>query len=267
MYELYILPAKSRRASRTSSSSPSSLPSLVVEFDGLRMDAHALTSHPPSPDTWRKIVSELCHIKDPVLDEFSAFMGFYKQATCNLAGRIPPWGTAELPGLQSHDALLEAVPHLRQPDQTKAALQAQLFGSVSDTERKRCVRLLVSCAFMVDCASRDDFSAAFLLHSEGGFPSKWDDEQTLEDWILSTFPRSPGTSFSLHELRRPIRGWELEKRGIRIVPTDDLSQHLFYNREAKTLSVFHQVAYLRALVRGSSAQGLDLSTPCSKSIE
>ncbi|KAK0710088.1 hypothetical protein B0T26DRAFT_679412 [Lasiosphaeria miniovina] len=107
---------------------------------------------------------------------------------------------------------------------------------------------------MIECASKDGFSARYRVQDGANFPVKWQPVQTFVDFIESTFPHDASSSVPLRAFTgdRGLKAWKLKawklraRYAARIVPTNDLVQHLLYDRRTGTLSVFHQTAWLKA---------------------
>lgn len=112
-------------------------------------------------------------------------------------------------------------------------------------------------AFAIDPASRDDFSKGYKVENEENSPVKWQLDQTLVQFIQSAFAATTPDSWPVSMASSRLRAWKLKHRyGIQIVPTNDLIQHLMYNPRHRTLSVFHQVEYLKAHVQHSAERSL-----------
>jgi hypothetical protein len=221
----------------------------------------------PSVDEERDIISALCHARSPDARHFQAFLRFYALTVCpgpqpGHAIQITP------PTLCSHQAILEACNRLQiSPGSTKGEIESQLFPNVTEAaERHRCLRAVTKLAFMIDCDSLSNFSVNYKRQNEDTFPIRWRDGQTLIEFFHSSFPVDDTTSpLRTSDIGKRLKVWKLRKRyNIRIEPTNDLAQHLVYNTTTRTLSVFHQVAYLKAHLQ--SLSDLRISAAASESI-
>ena len=113
---------------------------------------------------------------------------------------------------------------------------------------------------MVDCASRNAFSINYRLQNDDTFPAKWRDDQTFVEFFHCVFPTYLALPFRVSEAGTCLKAWKLMHRHhIQIVPTNDLAEHLVYNKTSRTVIVFHQVAYLKEQIRHSSGTTLSES--------
>ncbi|KAK3361600.1 hypothetical protein B0T24DRAFT_691480 [Lasiosphaeria ovina] len=129
------------------------------------------------------------------------------------------------------------------------------FPQIAHADQERAARLVVKVAFMIDYASKDGFS----VQDDANFPVKWQPVQTFVDFIESTFPHDASSPVPPRAFTgdRGLKAWKLKARyATGIVPTNDLVQHLLYDRRTRTLSVFHQTAWLKAQIRHSAGQSL-----------
>jgi len=220
---------------------------------------------PPTHQEQCELLSVLCHVREPEPKEHSAFLNFYKTKVC-LERELGIALTIAPSALGSHQHIWEASASTRceiSLPKTKAEIQRKLYSNVAEAERHRCMRIIVQLSFLVDCGSLDDYSSSFKRLNDDTFPTKWLDDHQFPAFFRQTFPIN--TSLQVSKVGKSLKAWKLHSRyKIKIVPTNDLAQHLVYNKRAGTLSVFHQMAYLKAHIGHSST--LPLSAPIEESL-
>ncbi|KAH8738448.1 hypothetical protein BGZ61DRAFT_526422 [Ilyonectria robusta] len=209
----------------------------------------------------------LCHEDNAQEAQYRAFCQFYGKVTScspNPEHHVISMGT---PAFRSHSEILSLVSKLRlHSDKSQTDLIHEMFAGADREEAEQALRVIVKIAYMFDCASVKTFSQQFKIESDGSFPVEWRREQTLVELVQSAFPYSADSKYTASRKDRALKVWKLRKRyGIHIVPTDDLVQHLYYDRQTKCLSVFHQVAWLKAQLRHAS--GNDLLEPMDTSLK
>jgi len=205
----------------------------------------------------------LCRVPTPVKCQFEAFRRFYDEVCPEAHFRPIGDGETVIPidgvSLSTHASVVQAVTRLRSYGKTAALFRTEAFPHCKPLARHQVdpVRQTVQLAYMIDPASQDDYPSGFRFGSEPDFPVKWQPEQNFRDFVKSTFPTSAGESWALDK-RDSLNAWELRQRlKIRIVPTNDLAEHLVYNPSTRALAVFHQVEWLKAQVRYTKDRELD----------
>jgi len=220
----------------------------------------------PTHDEKCGLLSVLCHLREPKPEEFSAFLNFYESRICSeeeldIALTITP------SAIDSHQLIWEASASTRlkiSSAKTKREIETELYPNADEAERHRYMRIIVQLTFLLDCASCDNFSSSFKRLNNEAFPTKWVDGKTFPEFFNLAFPSD--IPLQVSEVGKSLKAWKLQSRyQIKIVPTNDLVQHLVYNKKARTLSVFHQIAYLKAHIKHSST--LALSAPIEESLK
>jgi hypothetical protein len=200
----------------------------------------------PNSTDRKKVLEEICHAdaRNANHPHFDAFMRFYT-STWRSPDNIFSVSMRE-PVLKRHADVIEAVKFLRRnATLSKTPFQDQAFGDVDELEKEHVARRIVKVAFMIDCASKDDFSDNYQVNHS--FPVKWTSTQSFIEFLESTFTRTEPLLFHARSSHRALRAWKLKKRhGIRFVPTNDLVQHLLYDSLASTVKIFHQAAFIKA---------------------
>ncbi|KAI3331784.1 hypothetical protein HD806DRAFT_478283 [Xylariaceae sp. AK1471] len=202
----------------------------------------------PVTYTDHDVVQFLCH-RDNTLPQyrFPTFCRFYHDTIDVNSALTNPSTAISQRFLASPSAIIAVVSKLRsQCNTAKATILQQLFPQMSKEGAELCLRSIVKIAFMIDPASLSFFSDEYQRWGEY-CPVQWKDDQSLVRFIESTFPRSACRVTATHSR---LKAWKLEHRyGISIVPTNDLAQHLLYDFQCRVLTVFHQVAWLKAQLR------------------
>ena len=163
------------------------------------------------------------------------------------------------PGFKSHTSIAAAVKKLQNdPNLTREQFKSHLFPSQDEFEdrvKEETIRRIVRIGFMLDCGSgnKDDEDEDANFHLDDFVAYSWASQECFETYVLHSFKLqgkedNPATS----QREFMVDAWRIPKRGIKIVLTDTLSDHLWYNSRDKTLLVFRHIAYLRALTRQSS---------------
>ena len=210
----------------------------------------------PDDSERNAIIKALCHAVSSVSGASSSFEGFinFYNITCSIKTHDAIL-TINNPALLSHDHLLRSITDLRgRPQLTRGEFESLAFPEAAQTERERVIRIAVRVSFMIDCSSKDDYSEGYQLSDR--FPVKWKQSQPFADFLRETFPVSnnPG-AWPAHIMGRgkALKGWKLKKRyDLRLVPTNDLVQHLMYDQDSRTVKIFHQTAWLKSHLRHSA---------------
>jgi hypothetical protein len=206
-----------------------------------------------------QILRAFCHVDEPDIHKYTAFLDYYRNEACVKGQDNDLFLVVNRPALGTHQAIWHAALALRSwCTRTKEQFQDDILPpGVAADEKERCTRMLVKLTFMIDCASSRDHSMRFKLHSKDGFPTIWLSDQSFVDFFDTAFPittSSEAPPLRISDIVRCPKAWKLQNRhGIRIVATNDLVQHLFYDKASRTLRIFHQVAYLKAHLRHATA--------------
>jgi hypothetical protein len=227
--------------------------------------------HAPNSTEQKEIVKILCCTMIPNLPLYTSFLKFYVSVTC-MKRASDSFVTVDPPLFRSRADILHSAETLRTcAEYTRDQFQSAAFPEVDDPlQRQYATRMIVGVAFMIDCDSRDDFSDGYRI--AGSFPIKWHPHQRFTDFLQCAFPTSVDSSsqsslsssfssspssYTPVALKPGLKAWKLTKRyGIRFIPTNDLVQHLLYDRDKGTVKVFHQTAFLKAHLRHTAACGL-----------
>lgn len=229
----------------------------------MKLDTHALLQDASINHT----IKELCQEADePSESQYIALRRFYLEVT-----NFNPSTYSEIAipinrsGLSSNADVLSAVSKLKsQYNKRLEEFQKGAFPDCLPTNRERAAKITVQLAFMIDPSSRDGFPMAYRMENEDVFPVKWLPNETFIQFFNTVFPTEPLDFWHSSIRKRSLKAWKLNRRlGIKLRPTNDLAEHLVYNPRMKTLSVFHQVEYLKAQVRYTAHRSLEESIEMS----
>lgn len=228
---------------------PFSLFSFGMPFKTRRPFTMALTA--PTLMERKEIEKYLCHNTAALEHQYDAFLQFYQSAVCT-ARRGDHLVQINQPAFGSHADLLVAVGKLRAaPSALRSQLITQIFPTQSQEERERGMQAIARVAFMIDCAVKDNYSASFRVGTYA--PVKWQDYETFVGFLNRAFPTSTAPPFQNFPHKRRLKAWKLKRRyDITILPTNDLVEHLLFDREARTIRIFHQTAFLKAQLQHST---------------
>ncbi|KAK2033893.1 hypothetical protein LX32DRAFT_689741 [Colletotrichum zoysiae] len=169
--------------------------------------------------------------------------------------------------LKCHTDVVSCVKTLRKnPSLTVDGFITEFMGtgSLNDKEKKNISKLIVSIAFMIDCSPGDYFAVG--LERNDFIRDKWDGDVRFAAYVQEAFTQQRRATKDDEEKvietmiqKKSLKAWKLAKRyDITIRPTNNLLDHLAYDTSTKTLSVFHQLFFLRAHLAITKDQSLEL---------
>jgi hypothetical protein len=211
-----------------------------------------------SKDEEVSIIRKICHDDTGNESRYKAFLSFYASITCNLSSQGNSI-TIDKSAFNSHDELLSAVDRLRADAAvTRAAFQDDAFQGVVKEEQERGAGVVSLVGFLTDCTTKDQHSEGYRIDKY--LPMKWESSETYLNFLGRAFPVYT-SSFSHHfSGKSKLKAWKLKKRyKLTLLPTSDLAQHLLYDSEARTIHIFHQVAFLKAQLRFIKTKGYDMN--------
>ena len=201
---------------------------------------------PPTAAERNAIVKFFLGDKASTLSEsFSAFLTFYKRATSSQAFRFTTLRVDE-PIITSHSQLQQLVQCLRDnPSSTRKEFEAIAFPKdFKEQDLQHAVKVIVKLGFMLDCTRKNVLSKS-AYNAQRGIPW-WEPNKTFADFVASSFPKHKADEGYEPDDFPTVYAWKLKQRcKINFEKTDDISEHLLYDRDTRTLKVFHQMAYLR----------------------
>ncbi|KAI0521123.1 hypothetical protein F5B22DRAFT_597728 [Xylaria bambusicola] len=217
--------------------------------------------------------SELPHGSTDTM--FKAYFDYYVSVVCPATHGDALVGI-DNPALQSHADLLRYIRSLhRNPSLSRdgflgAALPS---GDILPKEKDYVATVATKVAFMVDCSSKDYYSEGLRDRRDGLRPVKWEANQPLTDFMeqsfLSDITQTAAQQKEIDEMlmgKKVLKAWKLIRRyRIKIKPTNNLLEHLLYDPKERTLQVFHHTSFLRAHLKRSKNEPMELGF--SKSLE
>lgn len=225
---------------------------------------------PPDESEQESIATQLlgCQLFDNTTNTaFKAYFDYYNLTICPSTPEDTVLHITS-PALGNHGQVLEysrslcASPHITR-DQLIESFSSKA-PNTSEVEREHVARSVVSVTFMIDCDSKKYYSQGFGRESLPG--ATWENDQSFLDFVKQSFSvelrrsadRWESVKDALDE-KKSLKAWKLVRRcGMKIRPTNNLLEHLQYEPKEKVLKVFHQVAFLRAALRRTKEQPLDL---------
>ncbi|KAH7035717.1 uncharacterized protein B0I36DRAFT_318948 [Microdochium trichocladiopsis] len=194
-------------------------------------------------------------------ESFVTYFQHYEYAICGPLGQ----GRA----FRSHEEIIQAAASLcNNPVMSRADFEALTFAGrvVSPQDRERATGGLTAVALMVVSDSKDYYSTIF----RGTV--KWEPQEPFLTFLQNLFSTGPSTTAGqpggIHTIydQKKLKLWKLHSRfDLEIVGTNDIFEHLKLDPMARTLKIFHQVAFLRAQLR--LADGLPLEMNFEESLK
>ncbi|KAK4225076.1 hypothetical protein QBC38DRAFT_280405 [Podospora fimiseda] len=199
--------------------------------------------------------------------QFAAYFRHYCSVVCPASS-----GDAvialDTSSLWSHDDILNWTQVLiKQPTITFKDFIEHLTGKsneLSVKEKEHMARVTVGILFGIDCMLRDYYSFNQTQREMASQRIKWEMDTPFVTFIENAFTCSTAhagnTSYQQEFNTRSMKAWKLVKRyGITIRRTNNLLEHLELDRKTMTLTVFHQMSFLRAHLTKTKEEPLDLS--------
>lgn len=185
------------------------------------------------------------------------------------------------PALRHHTDLFEITRCLKaQPDVPRTQLMSQYFDArrpPADTtvetptpeDQERAFSLAARVMTSVACSSEDVESAVLELGTE---PVPWRGELSISQFLLAASPLSNILSLGLlpdsrwdNNLRSRLSAETITKTGrLRLLPTDDIRNHLRIDTKSQTLQVYQQTSLLKVNLRAT--QTLPATTTVAEAI-
>jgi hypothetical protein len=148
------------------------------------------------------------------------------------------------------------------PTRDRRFLHDIFAASIEEAEQNRGIQALVRVAFMIDCASKEEFGPTFKIRDF--VPRSWALDQSFVDFAESCFPKLDPRRAMQQDVqdalanRESLKAWKLKKRyNVILRPTDNLAEHLVYDKVLQTLKIFRHVGFLKAHLRRSQKLPID----------
>ncbi|KAI2629191.1 hypothetical protein GGS26DRAFT_559777 [Hypomontagnella submonticulosa] len=190
-------------------------------------------------------------------DILTPFFDFYRDVT---AYYVPELTSGSVPALRTHKDLLTIMKFIKScPDISRSDLTREHFGLCTQrgfqippsSDQNRAFSLAARVMTMMQCSLEDRPDG---LLETGLIPATWRSDQSFGQFIHSVIPREHEVTFESHIDNSPtiilplgsITAKRLEKDGkLKIVPTDDLRNHLFLDEKTGTVAVYHYTSVLK----------------------
>lgn len=181
--------------------------------------------------------------------DFQAWFRVYDDLVSRRRFHInPPTSTKAV----SHTKILEIAKDLAANiswtrDECIAALFQASRDKCSEDDLENALDIAVQATFMIDCVATQWHASNFRL---GGMrPTCWAANETFLKFMENSFPISTNIQKAVLVLENQdaLKAWKLEKRlGLTFKGTNNLADHLLYDRRHNTVYLFHHVAFLDA---------------------
>lgn len=117
------------------------------------------------------------------------------------------------------------------------------------------VRLAVRCLLMVDCCGRTQTPNEL---ESGHFKLEWLANEKIQEYALKQIVQGAHSFFAnpdaktIKEVLKGLRAGRLQKRGrLRFRATDKMNHHLWFDRDNRTVEVFHHTSFLKECLLAS----------------
>ncbi|KAI0376509.1 hypothetical protein F5Y04DRAFT_209145 [Hypomontagnella monticulosa] len=190
-------------------------------------------------------------------DILAPFFDFYKNVT---ASYLPELTSGSIPALRTHKDLLTVIKSIKSsPDKSRSDLTKEHFGLCArsafqippSNDQSRAFGLAVRVMTMIPCSLENQLEG---LLETGLLPAVWRSDQSFNEFIHTTIPRGYDVTFESGidippNMSLPlgcITAKRLEKDGkLKIVPTDNLRDHLLLDEMNGTVAVYHYTSVLK----------------------
>jgi len=97
---------------------------------------------------------------------------------------------------------------------------------------------------------------------DGYSPARWEANEPFVTYLQRAIPKShnqQGSGFEIQRYKKTLRAWKLKERyKLQFRPTNNILEHLLYDPITRVVKVFHHTAYLKAHLKQSLDQPIDL---------
>ncbi|RYO90999.1 hypothetical protein DL766_000467 [Monosporascus sp. MC13-8B] len=227
----------------------------------------ALWSWPPCARclAWQACLSDTCPCRHG--SRLQRYLQFYKAVVSDYVDGLRKSSRA----LKTHGDLFRAISILRShPDMTRSEFCRVGFPQKDGNppfeaaDLRKATALVVKVLMMVECSAPHQSSDRL---EKGSFRVQWKDDIAFSKYIQDLFPvenhhiLSYGDSDLLLDMKSELRAVKLKKHlGISFRATHDVRSHLYFDRQAKVLEIFHHTAFLKEQLRATKGSG-DFSNP------
>lgn len=216
----------------------------------------------PATVNEKKLIAEDLFGAEEKLYSSSTYFQIYDRLTS------PQYTTVQvdLSALNSHDDVRRLALELRaNPQSTREEFRAKVSqNSLTDPElvidQERAINVAVHIMLMIDCIDKDRHYEGYEI---GGFrPVSWDSSEQFTDFVKKVCPidvhDQEKVRTALKE-KNALKCWKLSKRAhIKFLPTDNIAEHLLYDSKDNVVRLFRQTTFLKAHLRLSASQPIEL---------
>lgn len=225
---------------------------------------------------WMYFLQEMLAITEDEL-QYSSYIELYNSLIEDRAAYLNSTPILNSPGdVRQIAKILKKNPHLSRYDFEKEirSLPQALKVSPEELERevKRTVNILVQLMVMIDCETVDRHSVDYKIDNYK--PTTWKSYETFIGFVSGSFveqkPREDKDTKIEEAIlaKHMLKGWKLVKRAnITFLPTDDLREHLLYDRDGFTVRIFRHTAFLEAILKKYTDMTTALEVPSYSSVD
>lgn len=194
-------------------------------------------------------------------ETMTPFFDFYREVT---AFYVPELACNSNPALRTHDDLRRIVQYIKdRPDDTRLQLTKQHFEKCTasnpkrlpSNDQNRAFNIAARIMTMLTCSTEGQSDG---LLEAGSQPTPWYNDQSFNQFINSAISKQNTVAFELHDsaplsMKLPpgsITAKRLRKLAkLKIIPTNDLRNHLLLDETGGTVSIYHYTSILRQQLR------------------
>ncbi|KAI1212534.1 uncharacterized protein F4807DRAFT_340318 [Annulohypoxylon truncatum] len=196
------------------------------------------------------------------------FFDFYREAT---ACYIPDFTGDLCPALRSHDDLVDIIVLLKSnADQARSKLTTKYFSQrvqngtqklPTTVDQNRAFGLAARIISMVQCSAENQSDG---LLEAGTQPSTWHSDRSFKDFMESVFHKreqpalnsNDDVALSAKIHLASVTAKRLRKvANLKIIPTNDLRNHLLLNDADGTVAIYHYTGVLKEHILASRGEG------------
>lgn len=183
--------------------------------------------------------------------DFTSFFDLYDKSVVKHDRRECNPNDAAEPA-RYHDAILHIIQYLKanvNGTRDQALVKLQNEQTLCNVEIDHALDVAVQIMIMVDSAIQNWQPSSYTI---GGYKTlSWDPTDSFLNFVERTFEKDSASDSNAGRIaledRHVLKAWKLKRRlGIQIRPTDNLADHLSFNKQDNILFLFHHAAFLKA---------------------
>ncbi|KAF7917219.1 uncharacterized protein EAE98_010324 [Botrytis deweyae] len=216
----------------------------------------------PATINEKKLVAKDLFSAEEKIHSFSTYFQIYDRLMS------PQYATVQVhpSALNSHDDIRRLALELRaNPQSTREEFRTKVFPNISTDpesviDQERAINVAVQIMLMIDCSDKDRHYEGYEI---GGFrPVSWNSSEQFADFVKKVFPMDVHDQEKVRTAlkeKNALKCWKLRKRAhIKFVSTDNIAEHLLYDPQDNVVRLFRQTAFLKAHLRLSASQPIQL---------